>query len=352
MRTTSTLVALTLTLAACGGGGGSSSGSSPSSTGLSSEQRTALVSAITEQQIVPAMTAVHSHASTLNEQVQQWCQAPQADGLTALQQQWRDTANAWYQAQLFNFGPADADPVLPLYTYIDSLRLRGTDYRATVRTTQASWLQQDELNNAFFAEQRFQYVGLLALEEALFYGPELAQQYVDEPKRCDLLTGLSQQLAIRTEALQQGWSLNYNNSGTAYQQLLINNQLPTGRDAMAQLLIAAQEYLDYFKKRNIVTLAGTTAEVSWQLAEQALTAAKQLLTQPYAGTSLLQHMQQQGYELNVNAVNSNIAMAEQALSERDSDSFNAAIGMLDGNFKREIPVALGIELGINFSDGD
>lgn len=354
MNKPTTLLSLSLLLAACGGGGGSSSGggTDTSTDGLSTAQRQALVSAISEQQIVPAINDFHSAASQLHSEASDWCQSPNADGLANVQQQWINTADAWFKAQLFNFGPADADPVFPLYTYIDSLRLRGTDYRETVRTSQANWLQQDNLDTAFFAEQRFQYVGLLALEEALFYGQDLAQSYLNDAKRCDILTGLSEQLHTRSQTLALGWSTNYNGTGTAYGQLLNNNQLPSARDAMAQLLISGQEYLDYLKKRSVISQAGTSADVSWQLVGSALAASKQLLTQPYAGSSILDRMKAQGYELSVNAVNSNIAMAEQALADRDADGFYAAIGMLDGNFKREIPVALGIELGINFTDGD
>ncbi|GGY38871.1 hypothetical protein GCM10011297_10080 [Bacterioplanes sanyensis] len=348
---TATALSCALLLSACGGGGSSSSGDS-SGEGLSQAERQNLVEAITRQQILPAVDAFHEQTAVLNSQSQSWCQQPSAAGLPELQQQWLATADAWYQAQLFNFGPADADPVLPLYTYIDSLRLRGTDYRETVRTTQQNWLTEDNLGDAFFAEQRFQYVGLLALEEALFYGDNLADNYANTPQRCAILTGLTGLLQQHAQQLAGGWSIDYDNSGSGFDQRLISNQLPNAREALAQILISGQEYLDYLKKRNVITQAGTTAEASWQLVGTAFEASKRLLTEPYAGASILERMQQQGYELNVNAVNANIAMAEQALAERNAVDFNAAIGMLDGNFKREIPVALGIDLGINFTDGD
>jgi predicted lipoprotein len=347
-----TALSCALLLSACGGGGSSSSSDSNSDTGLSEEERQSLVQAITRQQILPAVADLHEQAAVLNSQAQNWCQQPDAEGLPGLQQQWLETADAWYQVQLFNFGPADADPVFPLYTYIDSLRLRGTDYRETVRTTQQNWLAEDTLDATFFAEQRFQYVGLLALEEALFYGDDLAESYATAPQRCAILTGLSDLLQQHVQQLDQGWNSDYNNSGSGFAQRLIDNQLPNAREALAQILISGQEYLDYLKKRNVATQAGTTAEASWQLVDTAFEASKRLLTEPYAGASILERMQQQGYELNVNAVNANIAMAEQALAERNAVDFNAAIGMLDGNFKREIPVALGIDLGINFTDGD
>jgi hypothetical protein len=47
-----------------------------------------------------------------------------------------------------------------------------------------------------------------------------------------------------------------------------------------------------------------------------------------------------------------MSSAKQALTNNNQAEFEIYSGILDGNFKREIPDALGVTLGINFSDGD
>ena len=120
-----------------------------------------LVRNITEQQILVDVAAFADDTAALRESAQAFCNAPSEEGLSQLRAEWQASVEAWYRAQLFKFGPADADPVFPLYTFVDSLRLRGTDYADAVMVTQETWRSSaDELDASFFEQQRFDDVGV------------------------------------------------------------------------------------------------------------------------------------------------------------------------------------------------
>ena len=59
-----------------------------------------------------------------------------------------------------------------------------------------------------------------------------------------------------------------------------------------------------------------------------------------------------GYGSSVASVKTNIAGLRDAINSRDAAVFASFLGLLDGNFKREIPNALDVQLGLNFTDGD
>ncbi|MCK5918216.1 MAG: hypothetical protein KAG34_07310, partial [Cocleimonas sp.] len=71
-----------------------------------------------------------------------------------------------------------------------------------------------------------------------------------------------------------------------------------------------------------------------------------------AQASFFDIMTGSGAENSVAIVKDNIIAIEASLQSKNSTQLNANLGLLDGNFKREIPNGLDVELGINFTDGD
>jgi hypothetical protein len=59
-----------------------------------------------------------------------------------------------------------------------------------------------------------------------------------------------------------------------------------------------------------------------------------------------------GFTEQVAIVETNLGAAMQAAAAENRSELAAATGLLDGNFKREIPDSLEVELGVNFTDGD
>ncbi|MCT7360436.1 imelysin family protein [Thalassolituus pacificus] len=317
---------------------------------------------LTDNSIIPAVNDFASQSAALTNQAEVFCSAPDAAGLTTLQQQWRTLADSWYHLLPLNFGPADDDLVFPPYIYIDSLRQRGNNYSATVRSEINTLLgNTTELNSSYFDNRNFQYVGLLALEIAIFERAsdasknttDIVAEYQAQPRKCDIISGLSNALQVKADYIRSGWTLNHKATGKPYRELFLSNQLDDGTPALTQLLTSAQEFLDYLQQRNVATVAAQSSGYNWPLMATAIDSIEEILQGNSASTlSLFSLMTAAGYDAAVSAVRSNIAAARENISNQDALLFKSSAAQLDGNFKREIPDGLEVDLGINFTDGD
>lgn len=359
MRSIFTISATSLLLGLLSGCGGERANDDVS---LSEGSLQKALERITTDTILPTVDQFAVQTRTLADQAENFCQAPAAAQLTLLQQQWKNTADAWYQLLPFNFGPLDDDLVFPTYQYIDSYRLRGTDYTETVRTNISNWLAADEpLNEAFFAAQTFQKVGLLALEVALFETSDshstqitdITGEFSSSARKCAALTGLSDFLNSKAQQIAYAWNNQYPDTNSSYQHLFLSNNLPDGSSALTTLITAQQEFLDYLQQRNVVTTITPLANHAWSMADNALNSIEQVIEgSADAPVSIAALMLASANQQALNTVRSNLAMARDSLTDQDATSFNTAAALLDGNFKREIPDSLDVNLGINFTDGD
>lgn len=315
-----------------------------------------------DERIILASSEFLLAADQLASDIDVLCDDPTDASLAAAQSQWRTTYNAWYALLPYNFGPLTDDLVFPPYTFIDSLRLRGTEYSDTVRSAINNWVEGEQtLNDDFFAGQSFQNVGLLAVEIGLFEaldGTEAApQELLDAPRKCGVLKGLSGRLQASADHVYDGWANDYAGTGTPFRSLFLNAELDDGSEPLTKLLTTVQENLDYVTNRNVIVIATPAAEQNWAAALSLVTAIEALLEAPTDAIdttvfSFFELMEDAGYDDDVATVRGNIAMGFDAISDQDISAFNAAIAALDGNFKREIPDGLEVSLGITFSDGD
>jgi predicted lipoprotein len=279
-----------------------------------------------------------------------------------LQQSWRDVNNRWYALAPFHFGPIEGDLLNATYSFIDSLRVNGSNYLATVRSENAKNIDASStLNRAFFSAKSFQYVGLLSLESLLFetadnshsqIDADILAEYQAKPRKCAVLNGISEQLMLQAEAINTDWNIQYLNSGKSYRSLFINNELSSGTN-ITTLISAVQQHLDYLRARNVATTAGSLAGSSYAAIGSALQNIEYLLEGETTTTvSFLQFIEVAGNANYVASIRSNLNRAKQAAADEDASALNAAIALLDGNFKREVPNGLNVELGLNFTDGD
>jgi hypothetical protein len=63
-------------------------------------------------------------------------------------------------------------------------------------------------------------------------------------------------------------------------------------------------------------------------------------------------MRSSNYDASIETVEDNLQTLRTSIELQDITEFEIAAAQLDGNFKREIPEGLEVELGINFTDGD
>lgn len=359
----STTLVMAIFLSACGG--------SHSTLDTGNNELNLAATEIIDNTIIPAANRFQQQVGILVSTSENFCSANNTlteNNLTTMQQQWITTNLAWFQLLPYRFGPMVNSLLLPTYTYVDGYRLRGTNYTASMRTKIDNLLaDSDTIDASTFSYSTFQFVGLLALEISLFEDAanqsisktDIIAEYQAQPRKCQLLTGYARELYRRAEIIQQGWTVNYRDSNRSYRDLIINNQLDTLWDdeavesAIKEITVSVQEYYDHLGLRDISLDVAQLSSSVWAAIESSLTSTEELLRGTSVTTiSLNNIMANNRFEQTVALLNENFLTLKTALVEKNSTDMIAAAKIIDGNFKRDIPDALNINLGLNFSDGD
>lgn len=313
--------------------------------------------------VIRAVDNFYSESNLLSSEANEFCALQDEESLLTLQDRWKALMLSWYRLASYNFGPLNDDFVFPVYTFIDSLRLRGTDYTETLRLEIATNLSETHtLDEPFFSGRTFQRVGLLALELMIFETSssahsreqsEIVAEYQTVLRKCDLLLGFAGQIEKHATYIYEGWNVSFKGRSSSYKTLFLDSQLDDGSLPLTQLLVAVQEYLDYLRSRDVVNLTAQISSYQWESLQASISEVEQLLEGTEKTTfSFFSIMSATGNEDAVSLVRSNIATAHTAIKDKDSALLAMALGLLDGNFKREIPDSLDVDIGFNFTDGD
>lgn len=323
----------------------------------------AALKAHVDQQLIPAVRLFATQAQQFEERASAFCLGYDRKQLLELQQSWRALSAQWYRTGFYNFGPLNDDIIFPKYTFIDSMRLRGIDYTQSVRAEIVNLLTNTvELNSAYFNTLTFQKVGLLALELLTFETATgehsnsvelLIVDYQTNPRKCHVLAGMARHLVEQAEYILSEWTVNYQSTGLPFRTLFLSGELEDGAAPISKLLVSIQSHLDYLQKRHVVTMGAQIANYSWQNMRATVDEIALLLRGSRDdGLSFFGLMESAGFKNSVELVEENIALIRQTIQTKDIAAFEINLGRLDGNFKREIPEALAVQLGINFTDGD
>ncbi|MFT5594015.1 MAG: putative lipoprotein [Oceanicoccus sp.] len=359
-----------LVLAGCG------DESSTTSKILGNEANTAAVQ-IADFTIIPAVNNFQSQAQLLDNSAELFCSTGNTSetNLLSLQQQWKDTSKAWYQVLPFKFGPVegglDINIVEPIYAYVDYFRFnKGSDQTLTVRNKVKEWVGGPEpttVTDAFVAGKSASLVGFLPLEVTIFettntqstVTADVLTEFTNAPRKCEVLTALSSQLLVKANEIQQGWTSNYAQTGKSYRDMLATDELEDaevndkGDSPISKITVSVQDYFDYLKNRDLTTTQGQISNSIWQSVETSMLSVDDVLAGTMNTTlSLNTIMKNNDFESTVALLKENIATLRTAILDNNSTDFKAAAGILDGNFKRDLPDAIGVSLGLNFSDGD
>jgi predicted lipoprotein len=361
---------VSLLLTACG------SDSSTTSKVLGSEADLAAYQ-VAKNTIVPAVNGFQAQAQLLDTQAELFCSTANTTqaNLLSLQLQWKETAKAWYQLLPFKFGPVegglDINLVEPVYAYIDYFRFnKGSDLTSSVRTQMKEWVDgptPSSITDAFIAGKSASLVGFLPLEVTIFETTDTQSSVITDvltefstaSRKCQLLNALTNQLLVQANIIQSSWQSNYANTGKSYLDLLVNNELENaevnddGKSAISKVTVSVQDYFDYLKNRDVTQSTGQISNSIWQSVDASVESVEQVLAGTESTTlSLYQIMMNNGNDTDIAVIKQNITTLKATIAEQNSIDFKAAAGVLDGNFKREIPDAIGVSLGLNFSDGD
>lgn len=313
--------------------------------------------------IIPAVKSFNDEAVQLEQDANAFCAFPSVDALATLQTQWKALSNAWYKLNPYNFGPLNDDIIFPKINFIDSLRLRGTNYTETVRAQTLTLLENDQtLDLDYFRNLSFQKVGLLPLESLIFETSDsshsiepsaIINDYENASRKCDILIGLAELMTETAKYVRTGWTENHKNEGTSFRSIFLNAELEDGTEPLTKLIASMQEHLDYLQKRSVVLISGKISGNSWENITASIDSIEQLLSgTEETSANFFQLMESGGYQNAVATVRENIAEIRQNILNKDDSLLEISLGKFDGNFKREIPDGLDVTLGINFSDGD
>lgn len=322
----------------------------------------ALQTAVTSR-VVVAVKNFYQQTEMLQTRAEGFCITATESELIQLQQQWINTNQAWFRLANYQLGPLKDDLVFPPFTFIDSLRLRGTEYIATVRAEVGKDINGNfALDESYYKSKTFQRVGLLAIEVALFETADQQQsaviaditaEYQQAPRKCEMLMNLVSLLSSRAQSVQSGWLTSFKGRSASFQTLFIADELEDGTPALTALLTSVQEQLDYLRSRNVVNTAAPLANSAWQALGGSIMEISQLLEgQENQPINFFSIMANASYSAYVDEVRENIRFALTAINEQNKPNLDMALSQLDGNFKRQIPEGLDVDLGINFTDGD
>lgn len=319
---------------------------------------------VIEKNIVPAISTFKEETDLLQTNATTFCASLNQANLTALQAQWKMLSLQWHRVVMYNLGPLNDDLIFPVINFIESMRQHGTNYTNTVRGELAARLSDaTTLNQTYFDSLSFTRVGILALEVLIFEDSNgvhstdtslIVSDYQANSRKCDYLTGMIQLLSRHANTLNDGWQINFSSTGKPFKEILLKGELENGAESVPALITAIQKYLDYLKKRKLeVILDAQIADFFYQNISSALNEIEKMLQGSGADDfRFFDQMISIGFIEQVNIVKSNLAKAKQAALNENRSELTTAIGLLDGNFKREIPDGLNVTLGINFSDGD
>jgi len=313
--------------------------------------------------IIPTVDKFSQQSQQFDESSHSFCDTPSTQKLMQLQQHWKLLSKQWYKLAIYNFGPVNDDLVFPKINFIDSLRQRGIDYTATVRTELSTDINSTTtINVGHFSNKDFNRVGLLALELLSFEtadsthskkAQDIVDEYSNTPRKCDVLQGLSAFHLKTANYIKKGWNVSHLSTGNSYKALFLSDSLANDDKPITVLITSIQTHLDYLAKRHVATVGAQIADYSYENIAASMDEIKRVLQGTGAAkASFFDIMTSSGAQNSVAIVKDNIAAIEGAIQNKNSIQLNTNLGILDGNFKRDIPTALDVDLGINFTDGD
>jgi len=314
----------------------------------------ATVVAMSDVAIIPAAAEFETSASTLSDAMGSLCAGPTEMLVDDAREQWKATVVAWNHFALYDFGPM-SDGVTPADAFIDSFKAfsQGTSYVQTLRESQRTIVVEGtDLTGEDFSAYNFQLVGLVAIEVALFETatepPEsaasaVADELVAHPNKCTYLVKQADLLAERAVALHRAWSPD----GGDYRATFVS----ATNDALGAVLTGIHGHLEYLDKRNIPSQGYPVSGFAYGIVAANLDEVDNLLAAGDSDSLAARLDEARASELLADH-EARITAARDAIATEDAEALGPELIGLAVIHQRSMPVALGIELGLNFTDGD
>lgn len=341
-----------LALAGCGGEGGEEDQVLPSYP----------IETAIEGAILPSVEGFSAASSRFERAVGAFCSGPSTSTLEGARAEWRDLSLAWNRLVLYDFGPLDDDLIVPTIYWVESMRQRGIDYTADVREElDAALTSSASLDAAYFEGLRFNEVGLLALEILLFESsapgrPQgldaVLSDYRRQGRKCTYLQGITGLLVARAEGVERGWTESFE-GGDPFARQFRRERLDDGSEPLARLFTAVSEHLVYVARRKLEGLLDAQLSgLFYENVGSTLDELELLLEGGDGGAGMASVLRARGAGAAAESARSSLRAARASARAEDRMGLVMPLRALASDFGSAIPQGLGVQLSLNFADGD
>lgn len=327
--------------------------SKPNSTSMpievSPEGLSQVVNHTLDSVIIVNVAQWQNRSMAFSNQTEAFCSAPSENELIALQHAFKQMAQAWNQTVMYDFGPLRDNLFFPKIHFIESMRQRGKDYSASIKTHINKRLNdQIALDALYFDKLKFTLVGMSALELLVF----TEMPAFENSRQCDLLRGMADLNLRYANDVLSGWK-QANNESLSYRDIFVQNRFADGEKSLTKLIFALQDYLRYIRQRKINgKLDYPLSQIGYSNMAIGLKTVVTTLNANQSGYGLTDYMIKAGHEKVVKRLENNVNSALKAINSQDLKAMNKHYLALIKMFETDIPQALGVNLGMNFVDGD
>lgn len=271
--------------------------------------------------------------------------------LSSVKVRYQDLARQWHQNIMFDFGPMRDNLFFPKVHFVDSMRQRGKDYSATIQSHFKQRLADNKaLDHQYFSKLKFTLVGMPALEQLIYTN---SAQSFNNARQCQLLTGLAKLNADNSDYVVNGWLKPAQQTGLNFREIYQTNKFADGEPALTKLIFALQDYLRYVRQRKINgKLDYALSGLEYENMAIGLKTVMTTLSAKNSGYGLTDYMIKANKAEVVNAFTNKANQALDAIEKRDLTAIAASYSDLIKMLEKDIPQALGVNLGMNFVDGD
>ena len=330
---------------------------------------------VVDDHLVPRYQTLMQASDALHQETRRFCTAPDAAGLEVIQQDFRDTMDAWMGIQHIRFGPAELFLRHHRFQYWPDKHNTGSkQLRKLLASEDMAVLSEDRFRETSVAVQ-----GLSTLERLLFTDKPVNELFgsTDAPSyRCLLVEAISANLAMMASGMVTDWT----RGDAPYREVIAdaeqgNDYYETSKEVTARLLNNFHTQLQVIVDQKLLRPLSTTAEKAKPRRAEAwrshrsldniitnLEALQELYLTGFA--PMLQDPQQRELDQQIRNGFKEALAAARAIDQplytiaADAQHRPQLQQLIDSNrqLKRivgtQLPGALGLTLGFNSLDGD
>lgn len=312
--------------------------------------------------IVPTVESWQRASTVFYSQAVRFCEQPNLSQLKQLQTDWKNLSSNWSQTIMYDFGPLRDNLFSAKVNFVESMRQRGKNYDKTV----ASRLNQrikdtKKLDDAYFIGLNFNLVGISALEQMVFSDftsqktdtRSIVTNYREHRRSCGLLIGLSRLNNDIADYVLDGWQKKYRGSQQSYRDLFANNKLVNGEKSLTKLIFAVQDYFRYIKQRKLDgRLDAKLSGMTFANMTAGIEAVERLFSADGTTLSLQAYLEQAGKKSVADSFLKTLNIAKKQAISKDRQAMSITYSKLIKMLEKDIPKGLGVDFGMNFTDGD